>query len=184
MAKKPEYTFAHFQTKKLALYAQQLVEIYNDAWATFDNFVPLTEQKVRASFEKMKRIADEKLIWFAYANGEPAAFIVIIPDINPMIKPLNGKLNLWGMLRFLYHKHTSGTNRIRAVVMGTKKKYQKHGLESALFIKLKSYIVPLKKYTELELSWVGDFNEPMLAIHRATGATFAKKHITFRKTFS
>jgi hypothetical protein len=67
--------------------------------------------------------------------------------------------------------------------MGTKQKYQKHGLESAIFIKLKEYVLPLKQYDELELSWVGDFNEKMIAIHAAVGATFGKKHLTMRCTF-
>ena len=51
---------------------------------------------------------------------------------------------------------------MRAVVMGTKQAFQKHGLESALFIKLKEYVLPLNQYEELELSWVGDFNDKML----------------------
>ena len=72
---------------------------------------------------------------------------------------------------------------MRAIVMGTKKAYQKHGLESALFIKLKEYVLPLKKYELLELSWVGDFNKEMLAIHKATGAKFGKKHATLTYLF-
>ena len=62
--------------------------------------------------------------------------------------------------------------------------YQKHGLESALFIKLKEYVLPMNQYDELELSWVGDFNDKMLSIHEATGATFGKRHLTMHKPFS
>jgi hypothetical protein len=67
--------------------------------------------------------------------------------------------------------------------MGTKKAFQKHGLESALFIELKKYVMPKKQYQELELSWVGDFNDKMIAIHQATGATFGKRHLTMLKVF-
>jgi len=38
--------------------------------------------------------------------------------------------------------------------------------------------------TELELSWVGDFNPKMRALHESVGAVFAKRHITYRKIFS
>jgi len=41
----------------------------------------------------------------------------------------------------------------------------------------------LQQYKELELSWVGDFNTKMIALHEATGATFSKKHITYRYIF-
>ncbi len=72
---------------------------------------------------------------------------------------------------------------MRAVVMGAKKKFQNHGLESALFIKLKEYVLPLNQYTELELSWVGDFNDKMLALHKTMDAEPSKKHLTMRVIF-
>jgi hypothetical protein len=73
---------------------------------------------------------------------------------------------------------------MRAVVMGTKQKFQNHGIESALFITLGAYVLPLNQYTELELSWVGDFNEKMLALHHSMGVTPGKKHLTMRYVFS
>lgn len=182
VANKPGYTFEHFSKKNSAKYVQDLMDIYNDGWQDFENFVPIKKETLEESFKKMEAIMDEKLIWFAYINGEPASFVVIIPDANQMIKGFNGKLGLIEKLTFLY-KRWVGVNRMRAIVMGTKKAYQKHGLESALFIKLKEYVLPLNQYDELELSWVGDFNDKMLSIHEATGATFGKRHLTLRKIF-
>ncbi len=182
VAKKPGYTFEHFRLKEIDRFATDFMDIYNDGWSDFENFVPINKQTLLESFDKMKTIMDEKLIWFAYVNGEPASFVIILPDPNQMIRNLNGKLGLIEKLKFLYNRW-KGVNRMRAVVMGTKKAFQKHGLESAMFIKLKEYVLPLKQYTELELSWVGDFNDKMLAIHEATGAYFAKKHVTLRKLF-
>jgi hypothetical protein len=179
---KPGYTFKHFKSSQIEQFAADFIAIYNDAWQDFENFVPINHATILESFEKMKAIMDEKLIWFAYIDNEPASFIVILPDANQMIKPLNGKLNLSGKLIFLYRRW-KGVTRMRAIVMGTKQKFQKHGLESCLFIKLKEYVLPLKQYDELELSWVGDFNEKMIAIHAAVGATFGKKHLTMRYKF-
>jgi hypothetical protein len=180
--KKPGYDFRHFEVKKMDKFAADFIEIYNDAWRDFENFVPITKATISESFAKMKALMDERLIWFAYIDDEPAAFVIILPDANQMLKPLNGKLNLIGKLKFLYYRW-KGVSRMRAIVMGTKQKYQKHGLESAIFIKLKEYVLPLKQYDELELSWVGDFNEKMIAIHAAVGATFGKKHLTMRCIF-
>ncbi len=182
VSKKDGYVFKHFDASKLDEFTKDFVEIYNDGWKNFNNFTPIKIQTVKESFHKMKLIMDPKLIWFAYVNNEPASFVVILPDANLMIKPLNGKLNLINKLKFLYHKWR-GVNRMRAVVMGTKEKFQKHGLESAIFIKLKEYVIPMEQYDELELSWVGDFNDKMLSLHDATGAVFGKKHATMRYLF-
>ena len=182
VANKPGYTFEHFKKKNADKYVTDLMTIYNDAWKDFENFVPIKKETLQESFKKMEIIMDEKLIWFAYINGEPVSFVVIIPDANQLIKGFNGKLGLIEKLKFVYRKWV-GVNRMRAIVMGTKSAFQKHGLESALFIKLKEYVLPMNQYDELELSWVGDFNDKMLAIHQATGATFGKRHLTMRKDF-
>lgn len=182
VSKKPGYTFEHFTKKNADKYTNDLMEIYNDGWQDFENFVPIKKETLLESFKTMEPIMDENLIWFAYVNGEPASFVVIIPDANQMIKGLNGKLGLIEKIKFAY-KRWLGVKRMRAIVMGTKTAFQKHGLESALFIKLGEYVLPKNQYKELELSWVGDFNEKMLAIHEATGATFGKRHLTMRKIF-
>ncbi len=182
VANKPGYTFESFSRKNAEKYVSDLMEIYNDGWKDFENFVPIKKETLLASFKQMEAIMDEKLIWFAYVNGEPASFVVIIPDANQLIKGFDGKLGLLEKIKFVYRRW-KGINRMRAIVMGTKTAYQKHGLESALFIKLKEYVLPMEQYDELELSWVGDFNDKMLSIHEATGATFGKRHLTLRKLF-
>jgi hypothetical protein len=183
VTQKPGYEFRHLKAKEIEKFAADFIEIYNDAWKDFENFVPITYATIAESFNKMKPLMDENLIWFAYVNGEPASFLVVLPDANQFLKPLKGKLNLIGKLKFLYQKW-KGATRMRAVVMGTKQKFQNHGLESALFITLGAYVLPLNQYTELELSWVGDFNEKMLAMHHAMGVVFGKKHLTMRCVFN
>ena len=182
VSQKPGYEFKHFESAKIDRYASDFIEIYNDAWRDFENFVPISHKTILDSFRMMKPIMDENLIWFAYVNGEPASFVVILPDANQIFKHINGKLNLIGKLKFLYYRWR-GVHRMRAVVMGTKQKYQKHGLESGLFIKLGEYALPLNQYSELELSWVGDFNDKMIALHHSMGGVFGKKHLTLRYKF-
>ncbi len=181
--KKPDFHFEHLDVKNLPKYTSDFKEIYNDAWQDFENFTPITDATMLESFEKMKPIMDQKMIWFAYVENEPAAFVLALPDANELIKGLNGRLDIIGGVKFLWNKYVIKNTKMRAVIMGTKKKYQRLGLESALFVKLHDYVFSLGRYEELELSWVGDFNKQMIALHEATGATFAKKHFTYRVIF-
>lgn len=183
VASKDGISFEYFKVAMLDKFADDFISIYTDAWQDFANFTPITKATISESFEKMKPILDEKLIWFAYINGEPASFVLILPDTNELINGLNGKMDLKGKISFLWNRHIKKNKKMRAVIMGTKKKFQRLGLESALFIKLKEYVIPLQQYEELELSWVGDFNKPMIAIHEATGASFSKRHATYRYVF-
>ena len=184
VAKRNGYIFRHLDTADIPRYSKDFKEIYNDAWKDFENFTTVTDATIEETINKIKPVMDPNLIWFAYtAKDEPVAFVMILPDTNELIKGLNGRLDLIGKLKFLWNKFTVKHKRMRAVIMGTKEQYRNMGLESCLFMKLQEYTRPLKHYEELELSWVGDFNSKMLALHEAVGATYSKKHTTYMCKF-
>ena len=181
--KKPGYSFKHFNKNHFETFASDFAEIYNDAWSGFEDFLPIKYETIKESFRQMKPIVDEKIIWFAYYNEEPISFIVSLPDINPILKRVNGKLNLIGKLKFLWYKNTTTIERLRMIVMGCKKKYQNKGIESAIIRTLQLEVVPRGTVKGVELAWVGDFNDKMLAIHEATGAKKEKVHRTYKLSF-
>ncbi|MEO6454618.1 MAG: GNAT family N-acetyltransferase, partial [Ginsengibacter sp.] len=183
IANKPEYIFRHFEKDQFEKFAADFQEIYNDAWSEFENFSPIKPDTIKQSFRDMKPIVDEKIIWFTYYNNEPVAFILALPNINQILKPLNGKLNLWSKLKFLWYKKTTTILRIRFIVMGCKKKFQNKGIESGMIKKLEIEVLPRNTIKEVELAWVGDFNKKMIALHEATGAQLEKIHRTYRYTF-
>src|SRR3546814_711924 len=181
--KKPGYHFERFNPQKVDQHINDIREIYNDAWQHFDTFSPITKETIYDQFHEMKSIMDPNLIWFASVKDEPAAFIICLPDVNQIIKKFNGKLGPVEKLRFLYHRWSGTMDRIRIIVLGVKQKFQNHGLESVFVKKLQDYTIPAGKYVEAELSWVGDFNTKMQALHTATGGTLGKKHRTYRYIF-
>ncbi len=181
IARKPGYSFRHFDVRQKARFAADFVDIYNSTWSVFkEDFTPLDPFLIENFFRKAKMIIDEELVWFAYFNDKPIAFFIIFPDLNQIIKYFNGKLNLWNMIRFLYFKATHKMTRARAIVGGVNPMYQNSGVESAIFLQIYEVFRRKPWFNELELSWVGDFNPKMTAIYEALGAHKAKTHITFR----
>lgn len=181
ISKRPGYSFRHFEMKNSRKYVNDIVEIYNSAWSAFkDDFTPLDPVILEESLKKAEFIIDEELIWFGYFNDKPIAFFILFPDVNQILKHLNGRLHPWNMLRILYYKLTHEMTRMRAVVGGVHPGYQNSGVESAIFLHLYRVFVRKPWYKELELSWVGDFNPKMIAIYEALGSKRAKTHITYR----
>jgi hypothetical protein len=181
--KKNDYRFEHFSLQNKEKYFRDFQEVYNNAWHGFENFVPIAYETIRESFRQMEPIMDERIIWFAYHKQEPIAFIICLPDVNQVLKPLHGKMNLLNKLRFVWYKNTTAIERVRIIVMGCKQKFQNHGIESALIRCLQKEILPRNTVREVELAWVGDFNKKMMALHEATGAIKAKVHRTYRYRF-
>jgi hypothetical protein len=181
--KKPDYRFEHFRNSERERFFRDFQEIYNDAWTVFPNFTPIELDTIRESFRQMKPIMDEKIIWFAYYKDEPVSFIVCLPDVNQILRHVKGKMNWLGKLKFLWYKKTLPIDRMRIIIMGCKKRFTNHGIESALIRSLGTIVLPRKTVKGVELAWVGDFNAKMMAIHEATGAKLDKVHRTFRYHF-
>jgi GNAT superfamily N-acetyltransferase len=181
LSKKPGYSFRHFEFRDRDRYINDLVEVYNATWSVYkDDFTPLDPLFLRETVKKIKPFLDEELIWFAYYNEKPIAFFILYPDLNQIIKYFNGKLNPWNFIRFVWFRATHKMTRMRAVVGGVNPSYQNSGIESAIFLQLYNVFRRKRWFTELELSWVGDFNQKMIAIYEALGAARVKTHYTYR----
>ncbi|OEK06522.1 hypothetical protein [Roseivirga misakiensis] len=180
MERKPSISTERFDPKRIDKYAEDFLYIYNAAWAEFENFTPIKKEYVLETFKQMKPVLDPNLVQFAYVNGEPASFVLSLPDVNQIFKRFKGKLNLINKIRFVLLKRKKMIDRVRVVVMGTHPKFQGIGLESVVTYKSFEYCFNETPLNEVELSWVGDFNDKMIAIHKGLGAVPSKKHITYR----
>lgn len=180
---KPGFTFEHFKRENAEKYLQDIKKVYDEAWANHEGFTPLKIEDVRSGFEKAKPILIDDFVWFAYHEGEPIGFCVMLPDVNQIFKHFNGKLNLINKLRFLYYKHKKVMNRAKITVMGVSPRFQRYGIESGIFRHQEKPFLKRKNFKTIELSWVGDFNPKMNALHAATGSIPIRKHITYRMFF-
>ncbi|MDZ7742035.1 MAG: GNAT family N-acetyltransferase [Bacteroidota bacterium] len=181
--RKPGYEFKHFEYSKADKFISDLKQVYDEAWVFHENFTPINKDDLFKQLEKAKPILVEEFIWFAYFEGKPIAFLVMLPDANMIFKHFNGKLNLWNKIRFLIYKKLKKITRTRITVMGVTPDFQRKGIESAIFKQMEPVMKKRPEYTEIELSWVGDFNPKMRSLHDAVGGDFAKQHITYRKLF-
>lgn len=182
--KKPEYKFVHFSFDNAEKFVKDFMEVYSTAWEFHENFTPINIEDLKVKLYDAKSFIREDFIWFVYHEDEPVAFLIMYPDVNQILKHLNGKLNLFNKLKFFYYLKRKTITRARIVIMGVKPKYQKYGIESGIFWHMNEVMKHNPEYNELELSWVGDFNPKMRALHESVGSSFAKRHITYRKLFS
>ncbi len=184
MAKKPGYHYEHFKFKNRAKYIADFIEIYDEAWRKHDNYKLIESQDLHDMINSSKLILEEEFIWFVYHEGKPIAFFMMIPDVNQLIKYFpSGKQNFFKILRMLYLKWRKVITNCRVIVMGVVPKFQKSGIESAIFYQLRQVLLRKHWYNDMELSWVGDFNPKMISIFEAVGGKKDKTHLTLRYLF-
>ena len=184
VAKKPDYEFRHFEWKHSDRFTQDFVAVFNEAWASFkENFEPLEVSYIKKTLKKARAIFDEEFNWIAYHKGKPIAIHLMYPDVNQILKHLNGKMTLPAMLKFLYLKKRKTMTRTRGVLMGVIPAYQGLGIESVFILNLVKVFKRKPHYTEIEFSWVGDFNPKMRKIFISVGCVPVKHYITYRYLF-
>jgi len=184
IANKPEYSFYHFTWKDMDRWVNDFAAVYNEAWASFKtNFEPMEAEYIKKTLKKAKAIIDEEFIWLAYHNDKPVAIYLMWPDVNMILKHLNGKLNIPAMIKFLYLKKKKTITRARGVLMGVIPKFQGRGIESGIILKVAEVMAKKPHYREIEFSWVADFNPKMRKIFMSVGSVPAKHYITYRYMF-
>ncbi len=184
VAAKSNIQLAHFEPQRFDFFSNAVVEVFNNAWSDFENFNPIDQSKVKNDFRRMKPILVNDLVWFAFVNDQPAAFLVMLPDLNEVLLRTGPINSLWGKLKFLYFRRLTKFRRLKIVVMGVHRAFQNMGVESVLLQRAYQQVCKTHPhFEEVELAWVGDFNKKMLALHTAAGATALRKHLTMRKSF-
>lgn len=71
----------------------------------------------------------------AEVDGKPAAFVLTIQNVNPVMKQLDGKLFPFGIFRLLWDLKVKKTIKAgRLILLGIKAQYRGQGIDSLLFL--------------------------------------------------
>ncbi|PTX20254.1 hypothetical protein C8N40_103331 [Pontibacter mucosus] len=179
------YHFRHLDKKNLAKYTNDFREVYNKGWAKHEGVKAMTEAQAAAIMKQLKPILDERIMWFAYYNNEPVGFFIAIPELNQLFKYNNGKLDLWGKLKFLFNRWRGACKTMYGIVFGITPEHQGKGVEAAMIVSAGKLVIgnPSIPYYDLQMNWIGDFNPKMMRLVEQIGGRIYKTHATYRYLF-
>lgn len=159
-------------------------DIFNDAWSQNWCFVPFTSREFEHLGKDLKMLADEKLIKIAEVDGNPVAFIVVLPNLNEAIRDLNGRLLPFGWLKLLWRLKVTFPKSARIPLMGVRCRFHDSIMGAALAFSVISSVQQhgLKRgIKELELSWILEDNRGMRAIIESIGGLVYKTYRIYSK---
>ena len=159
-------------------------DIFNDAWSQNWGFVPFTEEEFEHLGKDLKMLANEELVKIAEVDGQPAAFMVTLPNINEAIRDLNGRLLPFGWLKLLWRLKVKYPQSARIPLMGVRRRYHDSILGAALaFMVIASSQQPGLKLgiKEVELSWILEDNTAMRNIIESIGGRVYKTYRIYHK---
>jgi GNAT superfamily N-acetyltransferase len=140
--------------------------------------VPWTPAEIEHMVAKLKQVADLRIILLAEDKGRPVGFAFGLPNLNEVIKRMNGRLTPLGILKYLYYrKRIQG---IRTLVFGVVKEYQHTGLSYLLYDELEKRVFG-SGYQWGETSWQLEDNDLVNRFCLSVGAHLYKKYRIYEK---
>jgi len=157
---------------------KKIKDIYNSIWSENWGFVPLTKEEFSYIAKELKRILIPDLALAVEKDGELVGFNLCIPDINQVLKKINGRLFPFGIFKWLYFSRK--IDLTRGLTVGIKKEYR-HTLGPLLYLKI-AEVSKEKGYHKWEIGWVlEDNNIVNNAIMRKLNPKLYKKYRIFAK---
>jgi GNAT superfamily N-acetyltransferase len=154
------------------------VRLANRSIANNWGFYPVTEEEGKAIARDMRPVVDPKLLLFAEdAQGEAIGFAMALPDVNTLLKGLNGRLFPLGWLKLLV-----GLPRIRQFRMwalGVVPEYHGKAVDALLYRRL--YELLAHRDVRLEINYVLEDNYPMNNAITNLGAKNLRRYRVYQK---
>lgn len=145
---------------------ETLRELLNDSFFDNPHFVPITGDEFRFQIGPFKRVMDPAISLVAEWDGVPVAFCVTLPDFNPLLKRMNGRMGPRAIATFLRGK--SHVRDAAILIIGVQRQLQGWGIMRVLQAEL---VRALQKrhYRTLTITWIADVNDKSRATALALG---------------
>lgn len=162
-------------------------ELYNAAWDKNWGFVPMTERELDATVESLGQFFDPKLAYFAFVDGNPAGFVLPIPDFNQVLQkayPRPGVPEVWSLLKALYYwKVRKSMDWVRTPLFGVVEQYRNKGVDAVLLYHGLRAIID-GGYFHSDSGWILEVNDKIIRVLRSLGTEIYKTHRFYERKFT
>ena len=122
----------------------------------------------------------------AEVDGEPAAFMMSLPDLNQLLIGMKGRMFPFNWARLLLWLRNPQSDNFRVPLMGVVRKYQNTRLASQLAFMMIEYIrrvaVGNHGAERAEIGWILEDNQGMVAIAEAIQSKINREYRIYEKT--
>jgi GNAT superfamily N-acetyltransferase len=112
-------------------------EIFNKVFVDEWEVHPYTSEEFREFFGEFKLLVGGSFqIFIAEVDEKPVGIAMVLPDLNPLIRPLRGKLGPSQIIRLLLNlrRYTQHPKRVGMYIIGALPEYQRKGLAHVITI--------------------------------------------------
>jgi GNAT superfamily N-acetyltransferase len=144
--------------KKFDQEVETIIDLSNQSLVNNWGYSPVTEAEVRAMAHDLRPIIHPKAVLFAEDQaGKPIGFAIAIPDVNQILKGMNGSLLPFGWAKMLWK--LPRLKQYRMFALGVIPEYHALGIDSLIYRAL--YEACYSEDIRVEINYVLEDNYPM-----------------------
>lgn len=142
-------------TSRFVSEVEAFLDLYNRSMTAHWGFSPMSAAEVRHSARGLRHLLVPEMTAVAEIDGRIVGAAFCLPDYNPTIKTIDGRLFPFGVFRLLWAKHRA--SRVRLVSTNVLPEYQNWGVGLVL---LRALVGTGEHFPveEVEYSWVAESN--------------------------
>jgi len=156
-------------------------EIYNKAWAKNFGFMPYGPADLDALAQEMQLAFSREWLMVAEKDGEPIAIAMTYPDVNQVLRKMNGRLLPFGWWHFLRKAKT--IDRVRVGFLGVKPEFQHTGVAAQLYVEHFDLAEAHPLIYGGEMGWILETNKAMNRGMEAMNGRIVKKYRIYERVF-
>jgi hypothetical protein len=156
-------------------------ETYNAAWKRNWGFVPYSDNDLKHYAEELQLVYDRNWFMAAEKDGETIGIAITVPDVNQLLKVMNGKVFPFKWWTFLFSRKKY-IDRVRVGFLGVKPEYQHTGTAALFYVEHfdMATITPQKWG---EMGWILETNRAMNRGMEAMGGRIVKRFRVYESRF-
>ena len=169
------------EAKKFEAEVQTFIDLSNDSLAVNWGYSPVTQAEVNAMARDLKPLLHPKAVLFAVDRDERAiGFAIALPDVNKLIKGVNGRLFPVGLIRLL--TGLPKLRQYRMFALGVIPEYHGKGIDSLIYRAL--YESCYSPDVRMEINYILEDNYPMNNAVVKLGAKPLRRYRVYQKSIS
>ena len=150
-----------------------ILEISNSGYSENWGYVPATDAEAEDIAREMKRVVQTRGVLFAEdKNGRAIGYAIALPDINVLLKGLNGRLFPFGFIKVLWG--LPRLRRYRLFGLSVIPEYHKKAVDSLLFRALQDSLGSDNLW--IEINYVLEDNWPMINAIEKLGVRESRRY--------
>jgi GNAT superfamily N-acetyltransferase len=157
----------------------RFADVYNSAWAENFGFVPYSDEDLDHYAQEMQLVFDRDWFMVSEKDGETVAVAITVPDMNQVLKKMQGRVLPFGWLHYLRRRKI--IDRVRVGFLGVKPEFQHTGVAAQMYIE--HFNVADRTHRKWgEMGWILETNTAMNRGMEAMGGRIVKRFRVYEQT--